>query len=261
MSDKKSTDVKHIYNEDYFLNQVDGCAEYEYFQGEYDQLFERYRNNLNLLDLKKSHDYLEYGCGRGEVCIYHSLQGGDAVGVDYSEDAINLAKNKSKELKANVNFFISSFSDFNAGQNRFDRIMASEFIEHISIEEGEKFFKLAYDALKPGGKLLIYTYPNTLQRKYGYPIIRLLSLLRGKVLPKIQEDMLSEHYKLYHLNEQNYFCLYKSAKKNKFSKIKVGYDIKYYESSGVIKRKIKKLIFKSPLRHVFGNHLYLLAEK
>ncbi len=261
MSDVKSIDVKEIYNENYFLNQVDGFREYDDFFGNYNQLYKRYQRNISLLGLKKEHKYLEYGCGRGEVCIFHAIQGGIAIGVDYSEDAISLAHAKANELNASVDFFVSSFADFPAGNNNFDRILASEFIEHISASEGIEFFKLTYGALKPGGKLLVFTFPNTLQRKYGYSILRLAYLMLGENLPKVQSDTLSEHYKLYHLNEQSYFTLKKNAKAAGFSNIHVGYDIPIHNESGLIKNFLKKLINITPLRHLLFTNLYLLAEK
>lgn len=261
MSETKSTDVKRVYNKNYFLNQVDGFKEYDNFLGDYNQLYNRYQRNISLLGLKKEHRYLEYGCGRGEICIFHANQGGIAIGVDYSEDAISLARAKTKDLGVSVDFFVSSFAEFPAGDNNFDRILASEFIEHISANEGIEFFNLAYRALKPGGKLLVFTFPNTLQRKYGYSILRLAYLMLGENLPRVQSDTLSEHYKLYHLNEQNYFTLRKRAKAAGFSNIHVGYDIPIHNKSGLIKNFFKMLINISPLRHLFFTNLYLLAEK
>lgn len=261
MNEKKSTDVKEIYDEKYFLKQVDGFKEYGDFSGKHHQLFERYRRNISLLDLRKEHSYLEYGCGRGEVCIFHAARGGAVVGVDYSEDAIALAREKAKKLNFSIDFHVCSFSDFPAGENKFDRILASEFIEHISASEGAVFFELAYRALKPGGKLLVFTFPNTLQRKYGYPVFRLIMVLFGRRFPKVQTDMLSEHYKLYHLNEQNYFTLRDNARTAGFSELEIGYDIGYYEKSGFLKNTIKKIVQKSFLRHLFLTNLYLLAEK
>lgn len=261
MIEKKSTDVKKIYDEKYFLKQVDGFKEYSDFSGKYEQLFERYQRNISLLDLRKNHSYLEYGCGRGEICIFHSSRGGAGIGVDYSEDAIALARAKAKELNLSVDFHVCSFSDFSAGENKFDRILASEFIEHISASEGAVFFELVYRALKPGGKLLVFTFPNTLQRKYGYPIFRLIMVFFGRRLPKIQTDTLSEHYKSYHLNEQNYFTLRDNARTAGFSELKIGYDIGYYEKSGFLKNAIKMVVHKSFLRHLFLANLYLLAEK
>lgn len=256
----KSTDVKAIYNEDYFLKAVDGYKEFSEFDGTFDSLFSRYQRNIRLLDLKQDHKFLEIGCGRGELCIFHALSGGAAKGLDYSADAINLAQGKAASLSANVEFVESSFDELRDSAETYDRILASEFIEHISAEEGEEFIQAAYIMLKPSGKLLIFTYPNTLQRRYGYPIQRIWAALHGKHLPKYQEDTTSEHYKLYHLNEQSYFSLRRLASKAGFRKIVIGYDFEDTLSQTNSKGLMRKII-QTSLRHLFLCNLYLLAEK
>jgi cyclopropane fatty-acyl-phospholipid synthase-like methyltransferase len=256
----KSDDVKYIYNRNYFLESVDGCKEFNIFNGSYDSLFDRYKRNISLLDLKPYHRFLEIGCGRGEICIYHSLSGGDATGIDYSKDAIKLARMKAVELNANSKFIESSFSCLTE-EVLFDRILASEFIEHVSKEEGIDFFARIRRALNRDGKLLIYTYPNTLQRRYGYPILRFVSFLYGKCLPPKQPDTLSEHYRLYHLNEQNFFSLKETALRAGFKKIYISYDCTFSKKNNFTKNIAVGIIKNTPLRHIFLTGLYIIAEK
>lgn len=258
----KSTDVKTIYDNNYFLNAVDGYKEFSKFDGTDAFLFPRYQRNIELLNLCQEHKLLEIGCGRGEICIFHALRGGVAKGVDYSADAINLAKEKAAQLNVQVEFLESSFDELKELPASYDRILASEFIEHISQNEGQEFFREAFFMLKPRGKLLVFTYPNTWQRRFGYPIQRLWAVLHGRVLPKRQEDTASEHYKLYHLNEQNYSSLSKYARQAGFTKFTVGYDIENSVlTESILKRVIRSFISKTWLRHIFLCNLYLLAEK
>lgn len=257
----KSTDVKWIYDNNYFLKAVDGYSEFSSFDGSYSSLFYRYKRNILLLQLLPEHKFLEIGCGRGEVCIYHSLNGGESIGVDYSSEAIGLAREKAKMLNiSSVEFIESSFDKLNMVESCYDRILASEFIEHISREEGKLFFRKAYELLKPSGKLLVFTYPNTLQRRYGYPIIRFKAALQGKYLPKQQTDTISEHYKLYHLNEQNYYSLKALATQVGFKNVSVGYD-NINNESRTLKYWIRAFINHTPLRHILLTNLYILAEK
>lgn len=257
----KSTDVKNLYNGDYFLKAVDGCKEFSGFVGTFESLFPRYQRNVDLLGLQSKHKLLEIGCGRGEVCIFHALKGGVAKGVDYSADAINLAREKAASLNVQIEFVESSFDGLRDPPETYDRILASEFIEHISAEEGKKFFKIAFSMLKPGGKLLVFTMPNTLQRRYGYPIQRVWAALHGKRLPKQQDDTTSEHYKFYHLNEQNYFSLKRFARQAGFKKFVIGYDGEGDHSQSKSKRLIRNIIKFTPFRHILLCNLYLLAEK
>lgn len=262
VSEKKtSVDSIALYDSEYFLRQVDGFNEFADFKGRFDELFERYRRNVKLLGLDYFHKYLEFGCGRGEICIYHAVNGGDSTGVDYSRDAIALAKAKAEKLSVNVGFYAESFSNFMPAIGGYDRILAAEFIEHISRDEGELFMNIAYGALRRGGRLLIYTHPNTLQRKYGYPILRFIFSLRGRGLPKQQPDTLSEHYKHYHLNEQNYYSLRSMARRLGASKFEIGYDSYDYVPNQKIKNFIRYIIKRTPLRHLFLTDLYMIIEK
>lgn len=262
MSEINSLKFIDLYHEKYFLESVDGFLEYSEFNGDFSNLFERYQKNINLLQLKPEHTYLEFGCGRGEVCIYHALLGGKATGIDYSADAINLANKKAESIGVNVEFIASSFADVHLHKNAYDRILASEFIEHISPDEGLKFVKIAYDALRPGGRLLIFTYPNTIQRKIGYPLIRLFKLLQGVSLPKKQADTTDEHYKYYHLNEQNYFNLKKLIVDSDFKIIEAGYDVGFEnKKDGFLKIFARIIIKNTLLRHIFFTNLFVIAEK
>ena len=144
------------------------------------------------------------------MVIYHALTGGRSTGVDFSDEAIKLANEKARELKADCEFIVSSFEKIDE-QNKFDKIVSIDFIEHISVEEGKAFFAKCYNLLSPGGRLVMYTYPNTIRRRYGYKLIRALSIIKGKPMPKMEPDTVSDHYKQYHLNEQSYFTMKKSA--------------------------------------------------
>ncbi len=257
----KSADVKEIYDGDYFLKAVDGCKEFSEFDGTFNSLFPRYQRNIQLLDLQPQHKLLEIGCGRGEVCIFHALRGGSAKGVDYSADAISLAREKATVLGAKAEFMESSFDGLEEPAATYDRILASEFIEHISAEEGLKFFQAAFSMLKPDGKLLVFTMPNTLQRRYGYPIQRLWALLHGKRLPKQPAETTSEHFWNFHLNEQNYFSLRKFAHQAGFRRFMVGYDVQYAPTPSKVKRFIRCLIKLPPLCHIMLSNLFLVAQK
>jgi cyclopropane fatty-acyl-phospholipid synthase-like methyltransferase len=79
----KSIDVKDIYDKNYFLKAVDGCDEFDAFDASYESLFYRYKLNINALDLKPTDRYLEIGCGRGEIVMFHSKLGGAALGIDF----------------------------------------------------------------------------------------------------------------------------------------------------------------------------------
>jgi cyclopropane fatty-acyl-phospholipid synthase-like methyltransferase len=246
---------KHLYTETYFLNNATGHEEFKSFEGKYEDLIDKFQMILKYLDLHSTDSLLDIGCGRGELVIYHSLIGGKATGADFSEEAIKLARQKAGELNAGCNFIVSSFENLDE-KKKYDRIVSIDFIEHISAEEGKAFFKKCFSLLNPGGKLLIYTFPNTIRRRYGYRLIRFLSIIKMKPLPKREPDTISEHYKQYHLNEQNYFSLKKMALNENFKKVSV-----MYIDESIKESVLKSILIHTPLRHLFLKGLTLIADK
>ncbi|MCJ7449326.1 MAG: class I SAM-dependent methyltransferase [Bacteroidales bacterium] len=218
-------------------------------------MIDKFKFIIKCLNLLQSDRLLDIGCGRGEIVIYHSLNRGDATGFDFSEDAINLAKVKAEELKAPCYFRIDTFENI-PEEEKFDKIISIDFIEHISLRESKVFFKKCFNLLKPGGRLVVYTYPNTLRRKIGYKLIRMFSILKNKPLPVKEPDTISEHYKQYHLNEQNYFSLKKLATDECFSKIR----LLYFDPS-IKDSTLKSILCYTPFRHFFLKGLTMIADK
>jgi cyclopropane fatty-acyl-phospholipid synthase-like methyltransferase len=250
-----SEDVKHLYTEEYFMGSATGHDEFRTFNGKYDQLLDKFQMVVERLKLNRADNFLDIGCGRGEMVIYHAITGGKSTGVDFSDEAIKLAKEKARELNADCSFIVSSFEKIDE-QNKFDKIVSIDFIEHISVEEGKAFFTKCYNLLLPGGRLVMYTYPNTIRRKYGYGLIRALSIIKGKPMPKMEPDTVSDHYKQYHLNEQSYFTLKASAENAGFKKV----NVQYFDMS-IKDSYLKTLLINTPFRHLFLKGLTLIADK
>lgn len=250
-----SGDVRHLYTENYFMENATGHDEFKTFDGSFDHLIEKFQMIVRYLDLNSTVSLLDIGCGRGELVIYHALNGGVSLGVDFSEEAIKIAQSKADELGAHCNFRISSFEKIE-GETKFDRIVSVDFIEHISVKEGRMFFLKCNSLLNPSGRLIVYTYPNTIRRRYGYKLIRFFSFLKLRPQPGKEPDTISEHYKQYHLNEQSYFSLKRSALDAGFSQV----NVQYYDLS-VKDSLFKSLLIDTPLRHLFLKGLVLIADK
>lgn len=250
-----SKDVRHLYTENYFMERATGHDEFKLFDGKFELLIDKFQMVLKLLDLRKSDNFLDIGCGRGELVIYHALNGGISTGADFSDEAIKLAKEKADELKANCKFLITSFENIEES-DKFDKISCIDFIEHISIGEGKAFFLKCYNLLTPGGRLVVYTYPNTIRRRFGYKLIRIFSVIKGKPMPKKEPDTVSDHYKQYHLNEQSYFTLRNSAMNAAFDKVRV----QYFDPS-IKDSFLKSILIHTPFRHLFLKGLTLIADK
>jgi len=95
---------------------------------------------------------LDVGCGVGRFCHAAHTQGWDVIGIDVSENAVNMGKTVSKfPLK------VTTLEEMAKGSEKFDVLTAFEVLEHIS--QPLDFIRTALSVLKPGGRLFI-TVPN-----------------------------------------------------------------------------------------------------
>jgi SAM-dependent methyltransferase len=92
---------------------------------------------------------LEIGCGPGTIVGY--LPASDYLGFDLSPEYIELAKRRFPK----AHFVCDRVSEFSlANQQSFDVVLALGIVHHLGDAEARQLFQIAYDALKPGGKLV-----------------------------------------------------------------------------------------------------------
>ena len=226
----RSIDVRDAYQQEYFLQRVDGYDQFVQFDGTPQTLFDRARRNLELLDIHPGDYFLDLGCGRGEVTIAAGFLGAIAVGCDFSRDAIVLAQQKLGTIARNsdreiqTSFLCAFATDDVFRSNMFDKVLMSEFIEHVSTDESKIILKNVKRWLKPGGKLLIYTFPNRWSR-HTHPLMRWYVRWRtGIDIGARPEDTLHPDYSKLHLNEQSYLSLYVALRRAGFHQVRVWFD-------------------------------------
>jgi cyclopropane fatty-acyl-phospholipid synthase-like methyltransferase len=94
---------------------------------------------------------LEIGCGPGTIAGY--LPGTEYVGFDVSSKCIERARKRFPEAQ----FLCERVSQFSlAKQQRFDVVLALGIVHHLDDQEASQLFKIAYDALESGGKLVTF---------------------------------------------------------------------------------------------------------
>ena len=94
---------------------------------------------------------LEIGCGPGIIIGY--LPACDYLGFDLSPEYIEQAKKRYPKAR----FVCERVSQFSiAEEQRFDLVLALGIVHHLDDAEARQLFQLAYDALKPGGKLVTF---------------------------------------------------------------------------------------------------------
>lgn len=163
---------------------------------------------------------LDLGCGSGDLSIFLAKNGASVVGIDYSKDAIQLAKQnlefQKTEVQNNVKFYKKDARFIKFKKNTFDMIVSIDLFEHIHGDQLESVVEKATKVLKPGGILVVHTEPNKVYLNfthpyYIYPISQLLIIVNKLVFrkdyPGLPKDPRNKYHKEQHVNEPTLFYL------------------------------------------------------
>lgn len=116
---------------------------------------------LPLLELNDNYRLVDFACGNGLLAELIADKIASYEGVDFSSDLVNEANvRKTKGGMTNAMFHCMDIVSFcNQSSSKYDIVTAFDFSEHIYDDDFIKIFTCAYEILKQGGNLYIYT-PN-----------------------------------------------------------------------------------------------------
>ncbi len=97
----------------------------------------------------------DFACGTGYGSVMLAGVVKKVVGADINEKVINKIKKRYINIE-NVDFIVKDLLDLDF-KNIFDVIVSFETAEHFNEENIPLLFKIFFDALKPGGKLIFST--------------------------------------------------------------------------------------------------------
>jgi SAM-dependent methyltransferase len=105
-----------------------------------------------LRDLARAAPILEIGCGGGELLAFLAQHGFRNIrGVDISAEQVALAQGRGVDARA------ADVFDALPGQGGLAAIIAVDLLEHLTRDELLRLAPLLFNALAPGGRLLIQT--------------------------------------------------------------------------------------------------------
>ncbi len=164
---------------------------------------------------KKNNKILEVGSGMGYLTYSLRKNGYNAVGLDISENAIQLAKDSFGEF-----YICSDVFDYSIrNANKYDVVILTEVIEHV--DDPIAFLGALHKLVKSGGRIIITTpnkslYPKSTIWASDLPPVHLwwlsentLSYLAGKIGMNVSFIDFSQFYKKH----------YKSIRPSEFSDI------------------------------------------
>ena len=120
----------------------------------------------------KSKKVLDVGCGTGFFAYSATKKGGQVLGIDYSIEAINIAK--SQYSHPNLEF---KNIDVKKIKEKFDVIVSNGTLEHM--DDPLKMLKLFKKCLNPKGCIII-TSPNWTNPR-GYMLLTLWYLFKAPI--------------------------------------------------------------------------------
>lgn len=191
------SDLEKAYTEDYYLNDCGGYDDFKNSNGT--KIEQRLQDVYNLINPVKTDRILDIGCGRGELSFALSSSGADVTGVDYSADAIKIAKKTYDGKRDNLKYVQADI--FLMEQlNVYDKIVMADVVEHIEQDVLEKIFDKIAHSLNDNGVLVVHTAPNKDYYDYCYPDMRRAASEFGCYLPCNPRSYFEQ---LMHINEQS----------------------------------------------------------
>ncbi len=116
---------------------------------------------------------LDVGCGTGNYSIYLAKNGFDVTGVDFSQKAIETARDKAKQNKVDVKFVKTDVTELSRTIHQtYDFILDYSLLHHIPLSETAKYTSQFLKLLKLKGKLLLVCYSDKDKQAYGEKIIK-----------------------------------------------------------------------------------------
>lgn len=117
--------------------------------------------------------------GEGRNSVYLAKQGYDVTGVDFSVAGIEKINRLAEENGVEVTTICADLAEFDCGENNWDGIVL--IFAHLPVAVREKVHHQLYNALKPGGKLVLEAY-RLAQLEYQTGGPKSLDLLYSKEL-------------------------------------------------------------------------------
>lgn len=110
---------------------------------------------LNLFKVKKGMKILDIGCGTGNFSIKLAKMGCKVVGIDISEEMLNIAEEKAKKEDLDIEFYNMDVYDLKFEKETFDGVFSMAAFEFI--KKPEPALEEIFRVVKKDGHVLIGT--------------------------------------------------------------------------------------------------------
>jgi 2-polyprenyl-3-methyl-5-hydroxy-6-metoxy-1,4-benzoquinol methylase len=99
--------------------------------------------------------FLDVGCGTGQLVIAVAQRGLEAEGIDFAAEMVVQCEMNAMAAGVSACFLGGSFFETQFGEHAYDVISAQGFIEYLSPDETDEFFRRCASMLRPGGAIVV----------------------------------------------------------------------------------------------------------
>jgi SAM-dependent methyltransferase len=251
-----------LYNREYFLTECNGYQ--EFLKG---NITPRLQFALRLAGILSGKRVLDVGSGRGEVVWYCANNGATAYGIDYSPEAISLAKRAAFLYDTQISgrpahFQLADAAHLPFKRGAFDVIFMLDIVEHLYPAQLQHALEEAHRVLREEGVLIIHTMPNLWYYRIGYPLYRIVQRIRGKKLPRDPQQRW-QFVSAVHVNKQDIWRLKRVLQDAGFqAKVWLEPTQSYQEEKNrFVRFCMHALSHYYPFRWVFCDDIFALARK
>ncbi|UCE09123.1 MAG: class I SAM-dependent methyltransferase [Candidatus Thorarchaeota archaeon] len=96
---------------------------------------------------------LDVGCGAGENSIYLAEQGFSVLGIDFTPEAVEIARRRAEKHDVYVEFFLGDVFELEEyfGEGEFESVVDSALYHTVSIEDVPRYIRQISTVLLGGG--------------------------------------------------------------------------------------------------------------
>ena len=156
----------------------------KFYEPKDEQMKRRIQVIMDMVKPDKGEKVLDAGCGVGTFAFHCARHDTFSVGIDYSLESVKTAAALCHRFGVSdrAKFIAGSCVGFPLKDCYFDKIIAADFIEHITRDEKIRFLKESLRVLKTGGKIIVFT-PNKIREDAGERYWKLRNVLFNERIP------------------------------------------------------------------------------
>lgn len=171
-----------FYSRQYFLGRCGGYTEYVAEGGRIADPIRR--EALALLAPRAGQRVMDLGCGRGELCMAAAQTGAFVLGLDFSVDALRMARETAQRHQVTVHLVRARAEALPLREGTFDAVLATDIVEHLPEPDLLRSVAEVRRSLKTGGRFIVHTAPTRAFLAVGQHLKRALQwVLRRPVAP------------------------------------------------------------------------------